>query len=236
MRRREGQQLKLVPVHGPPFAEVRADAGTTLILGRNVACDVQLPDSGVSRRHASLSCPGGTWLVTDLGSRAGVLLNALSLVPETPSPLSDLDLLTVGPWILRVRLGASTENSLQTVSVGPDDLDPGARVDPVPKRELRSLARRRLDLLIDCAASINAASSQTAFAQAVVEAAQQGTRFPRAAVFRLVGEEVEVLAETGEPFADDTFSRTREKVTSPTFLVGQDMFFGRTGCASSVQS
>lgn len=209
MRRREGQQLKLVPVHGPPFAEVRVDAGTTLILGRSVACDVQLPDPGVSRRHASLSCPGGTWLVTDLGSRAGVLLNALSLSPETPSPLSDLDLLTIGPWILRVRIGVSTGTSLQTVSVGPAHLDPGVRVDAVPRRELRSLARRRLDLLIDCAAKINAASSQTDFARAVVEAAHQGTGFPRAAVFRLAGEDVEVLAQTGETSADAMeFSRT----------------------------
>ena len=209
MRRREGQQLRLVPVHGPPFAEVRADPGAILILGRSTTCDVQLPDPAVSPRHASLGCPGGTWLVTDLKSQAGVLLNALPLAPETPSPLSDLDLLTIGPWILRVRIGISTDSSLQTVSVRPDRLDPGERVDPVPKRELRSLARRRLDLLIECAATINAASSQGAFARAVVEAAHQGTGFPRAAVFRLVGEEVEVLAQAGNSAADDpVFSRT----------------------------
>ncbi len=208
MRRHEGQQLRLVPVHGPPFAEVRVNPASTLILGRSAACNVQLSDPAVSRRHASLSCPGGTWLVTDLESRTGVLLNALPVAPEAPSPLSDLDLLTIGPWILRVHLGVSTGPSKQTVSVGPDRLDPGERVDPVPRRELRSLARRRLDLLIDCASSINAAPSQTAFARAIVEAAHKGTGFPRAAVFRLAGEDVEMLAETGEPFADDTFSRT----------------------------
>ncbi|VAX39669.1 Serine phosphatase RsbU, regulator of sigma subunit, partial [hydrothermal vent metagenome] len=158
-------------------------------------------------QHASLSCPGGTWLITDLASRAGVLLNALPVAPETPSPLSDLDLLTIGPWILRVHLGVSAGLSKQTISVGPDRLDPGERVDPVPRRELRSIARRRLDLLIDCASTINATSSQAAFARAIIEAAHKGTGFPRAAVFRLAGEEVEVLAETGEPFADDTFSR-----------------------------
>ena len=71
------------------------------------------------------------------------------------------------------------------------------------------MARRRLDLLIECAAAINAASGEVALARAVIEAAREGTGFPRAAVFRLAGDGVEVLAHAGEYAADAVdFSRT----------------------------
>lgn len=207
MRRHEGQRLKLVAVQGPPIAPLRFEPGATAVLGRSAACTVQLPDPAVSRRHASLSCPGGVWMITDLGSRAGVLLNALPLTPETPSPISDLDLVTIAPWVFRAHLGVGSGSTLHTVAVAPDRLDPGERVDPVPERELRSLARRRLDLLIDCAANINAASTEAALAGAIIDAARDGTGFPRGAVFRRRGDEVEILAEAGES-AGAAFSRT----------------------------
>ena len=209
MRRHEGQRLKLVAVQGPALAPLRLDAGATVVLGRSAACDIQLPDPAVSRRHASVSCPGGTWLVTDLGSRAGVLLNGLPLTPETPTPLTDQDQLAVGPWVLRVQLGVGSASTLHTVDVGPDRLDPGERVDPVPPRELRSLARRRLDLLIDGAANIHASTTEASLAEAVIEAAREGTGFPRAAVFRLRGDQVELLSRAGEFDGDGAkFSRT----------------------------
>lgn len=198
MRRHEGQRLKLIVTQGPPMAPVRLEPGTTSVLGRSAVCDVQLPDPGISRRHASISCPGGVWMVTDLASRAGVHLNGAALAPETPAPISDQDLLTVGPWVFRVQVGAGSGSSIRTVSVGPDRLDPGERVDRVPEQELRSMARRRLDLLIECSARINAAPDDEALARAVIEAAREGTGFPRAAVFRLAGDEMELLAHDGE--------------------------------------
>lgn len=200
--------LKLAPIHGPPLEPVRLDPSEAAILGRSAACQVQLPDPSVSRRHASISCQGGTWFVIDLASRAGVQLNGEPLPRDTPSPLSDLDLLTIGPWTFRAHIGLSP-SAMHTLAVGPDRLDPGERVDAVPERELRSLAHRRLDLLIDCAARINAATTEQALATAVVEAAREGTGFPRAAMIRRAGEEIAVLAESSIVGAGvDTFSRT----------------------------
>jgi hypothetical protein len=47
----------------------------TLLIGRSDACDVRLEDATVSRRHARLVFRDGAWIVQDLGSKNGTLLN-----------------------------------------------------------------------------------------------------------------------------------------------------------------
>jgi hypothetical protein len=48
-------------------------AGATI--GRSRQCDVALTDPNVSRRHAEIRPRGGSWVLTDLGSTNGVILN-----------------------------------------------------------------------------------------------------------------------------------------------------------------
>src|SRR4051794_18435407 len=48
-------------------------AGATI--GRSRECDVVLQDVNVSRRHAEVRPRGGAWVVSDLGSTNGVVLN-----------------------------------------------------------------------------------------------------------------------------------------------------------------
>lgn len=203
------QPVKLQPVQGPPAAPIEATPGSSLLIGRSVACDVQLADPSVSRRHATLAEVGASWLVTDLHSRAGVLVNGQPISPDTPTPLRDQDLLSIGPWTFRVALGTSPGTTRLTLDGSSGYLAKGERVDPVPEREMRSLARRRLDLLIDCAANIYAATEENPLAAAVVQAAREGTGFPRAAVFRLVGDEIEILATSGDfEVSEQPFSRS----------------------------
>lgn len=203
------QPLRLVPIQGPPLAPLEAAPGATVLIGRSAACDVQLPDPSVSRRHATLADAGGSWLVTDLHSRAGVSINGGPLTADTPTPLSDLDLLAIGPWTFRAQIGSTPGTTRLTLGSTSGFLAEGERVDAVPERELRSLARRRLDLLIDCAAQIYAATQEEPLASAVAQAAREGTGFPRAAVFRLVGDEVELLATAGQyVLSEQPFSRT----------------------------
>ena len=47
----------------------------TLLLGRHPACDVVLGDASVSRRHAQLTFRDGVWVVRDLGSKNGTVVN-----------------------------------------------------------------------------------------------------------------------------------------------------------------
>ena len=55
------------------------------LIGRSRECDVVLADANVSRRHAEIR-PGaaGTWMVSDLGSTNGVLLNGRRIGGAAP--------------------------------------------------------------------------------------------------------------------------------------------------------
>lgn len=57
-------------------------AGAALVIGRAAECDCVLPDSTVSRRHASIRRRGETWLLRDLGSTNGTRVNGWRLVEE----------------------------------------------------------------------------------------------------------------------------------------------------------
>lgn len=46
-----------------------------LLLGRDLSCDVRLPDLTVSRRHARLICRDGRWVIQDLESTNGTIVN-----------------------------------------------------------------------------------------------------------------------------------------------------------------
>ncbi|MFP5351782.1 MAG: FhaA domain-containing protein [Actinomycetota bacterium] len=64
-----------------------------VVIGRLSTCDVVLADSNVSRRHAELRREGSRWLLVDLGSTNGTLVNG-KLARE--HPLEDGDRLSFG--------------------------------------------------------------------------------------------------------------------------------------------
>jgi FHA domain len=46
-----------------------------LVIGRNPVCDIVLPGPAVSRRHARLTFRDGTWILQDLDSTNGTVVN-----------------------------------------------------------------------------------------------------------------------------------------------------------------
>jgi transcriptional regulator with AAA-type ATPase domain len=67
-----------------------------LLVGRDSQCDVELPSTRISRRHARLRRTGSSWFVQDLDSRNGVSLNG---EPVQQAALSEGDVLRLGSWI-----------------------------------------------------------------------------------------------------------------------------------------
>ena len=51
-----------------------------LLLGRHRGCDIVLDDLSVSRRHARLRFRDGHWVLQDLQSKNGTLLNRAAVV------------------------------------------------------------------------------------------------------------------------------------------------------------
>lgn len=54
---------------------VARNEGTTVVLGRDDDCDVILPSSTVSKKHAELRQSLGNWMLKDLGSANGTFIN-----------------------------------------------------------------------------------------------------------------------------------------------------------------
>jgi len=69
-------------------------------LGRLPECDVVVSDSGASRQHARIRRDDGTFVLTDLGSTNGTLVNDEAVQERT---LEDGDRITIGETVLEFR-------------------------------------------------------------------------------------------------------------------------------------
>jgi pSer/pThr/pTyr-binding forkhead associated (FHA) protein len=72
------------------------------VLGRLKGCDVCLEDRNASREHAALEREGEDWVLVDLDSTNGTLLNGESV---RRAVLRDSDVITVGVSELVFREG-----------------------------------------------------------------------------------------------------------------------------------
>ncbi|MEM7754406.1 MAG: SpoIIE family protein phosphatase [Planctomycetota bacterium] len=209
----EPVSMRFESISGPPIAPIEVTATTPAIFGRSGGSDVQLTDKTVSRKHCRIAHRGSTWFLTDLASRHGTYLNGIQLDPEQPAPLSDRDLVRLGPWTFRVR--SSNRPSIATPTTN-DLASTAHRVQRVPLRELKSVAQQRLDLLIDAAAGINAAKSLEDLADKVLDAVVRGTGFARAAFIRQVSAtgDVEVIGFRGPEPPGGTDSISPDAPTS----------------------
>jgi uncharacterized protein (TIGR02996 family) len=93
---------------------------TRILIGRNEACDLVLADGLVSPRHCRMTDQHGAWILQDLGSESGTLVNGEPI--RTPIVVGAGDQIRVGGFVIQ----------LQAVD---------SRVDPVEDRLLDGIAR-----------------------------------------------------------------------------------------------
>ena len=111
--------LRLVPATGTPMEAV----GDSVLVGRDPASDIVLPDGSVSRRHARLERRGDDWAVIDQGSANGTFLDNQRTAEAI---LRHGQSLRLGSVVLRVEIeGAENTDVGATVVSG---MEPGATV------------------------------------------------------------------------------------------------------------
>ncbi|TVU52634.1 MAG: FHA domain-containing protein [Arthrospira sp. PLM2.Bin9] len=76
-------------------SEIVIDNGIASI-GRAPDNTVVLTDMSVSRHHAEIRLEGDRYVIVDLGSTIGTLLNADTIPPKTPQPLANNDTIQIG--------------------------------------------------------------------------------------------------------------------------------------------
>lgn len=108
-----------------------------VVIGRAQECDLRLDHPGVSRRHARIRRDGSGWVIEDLHSANGVLLNGRKI---QTAALADKDEADFGPIRLRFSLG-------QTGLPADDDKTVFRRVDAKPVKPDKSVDSVRPGLL-----------------------------------------------------------------------------------------
>jgi len=89
-----------------------------LIVGRSSAAELVLADRFLSRKHARLFQENGAWLVEDLGSRNGTLVNGTKI--EAPTKLKENDELRLSGSVIMVRSKDKKDDRVVTSSVKHD--------------------------------------------------------------------------------------------------------------------
>ena len=85
---------------GPALMLVLDDPpGERLLLGRHPGCDVVLLEPSVSRRHALLTLRDGVWVLRDLASTNGTLLNGIRVGRTS---VRSGDILTLGAQQIQI--------------------------------------------------------------------------------------------------------------------------------------
>jgi hypothetical protein len=93
-------QASVVLFEGDRATTVFRIAKQSVILGRLPECDVVIHDPGASRRHARIYAEGGEYVLTDLGSTNGTLVNDEGVGEHV---LRDGDRITIGTTVLEFR-------------------------------------------------------------------------------------------------------------------------------------
>lgn len=192
------EPIRLDPIAGPDADPLRVEPGSSATIGRSMSNDLVLLDGAVSREHALLAEKAGRWLLTDRGSRHGTLLNGVRLEAGEATTIRGGDLIRIGPWTLRVRLGTAPDSSRRTgapmghsgtgtaVATIVSTPGKGEVVQRVTDDEVGRLAKNRLDLLFEYAAQINAAPDESGLCESALQNALTGSGYSRGALLRTV--------------------------------------------------
>ena len=83
---------KLIVQSGPNKGSIYELSDEPMVIGRDMACAVQIAGGNVSRRHARLERREGRWTLSDLGSRNGTLVNDARIEQQALASLDEIKL------------------------------------------------------------------------------------------------------------------------------------------------
>jgi pSer/pThr/pTyr-binding forkhead associated (FHA) protein len=84
--------------------ELTFDGMQPIVVGRGASCDVRLPDTSVSFRHASIRAQGTDFVLVDEGSMNGTFVAGLRVAPRTSRIVRSGDMVRLGRVWIELRL------------------------------------------------------------------------------------------------------------------------------------
>ena len=111
-KRRGRDRASLVVLAGTNVGEMYRLEGVEVVIGRASNATVRLSDDGISRRHARVFAEGAAFMVEDLGSANGTMVNGVRIAGK--QALEDGDKIRLGPTtILKFGFADDIEESFQ---------------------------------------------------------------------------------------------------------------------------
>lgn len=162
--------LKLEQVGGPLLSAQSVALTDKVLLGRGTDCQILLPDSAISRRHALIEQRGEQYWLTDLDSRGGTFINDLRLDAKLAVPLGEHDRIRIGAWRFRVRSNASASRTSASSGVG---MGTSAGLTQIGAPILA--AQARLELLVEFVAASADKTSLQELALTLMDFASRAT-------------------------------------------------------------
>jgi pSer/pThr/pTyr-binding forkhead associated (FHA) protein len=115
-----GVYHRLVCLTGKSKGESYVLMGNRIVIGRGEKADIRLDDTKASREHAEITKVGPNWVVTDLGSQNGVVVNDKKV---TQKQLSESDKLIVGQTVFKFAK-VEVAGKVKAASVQEEDTGP----------------------------------------------------------------------------------------------------------------
>ncbi|WP_347356026.1 FHA domain-containing protein [Bdellovibrio sp.] len=112
--------IKIVDSQNEAKEMIRLDAGDSWVAGRDPSCHIQIRDQRVSRRQFEIRRAGSQYVILDLGSVNGTLLNGNPISSTDMTPVKSGDAISVLENYLYFELhDASFQSRMELVSVAP---------------------------------------------------------------------------------------------------------------------
>ncbi len=124
-----GKHFRLLCLTGKNKGIAYFMTGKRLVMGRHENCDIQILDTKSSREHAELTKVGEKYVLTDLGSQNGIIVNDLKVNQHT---LADGDKVIVGQTVYKYSIFINKKVELVDDDEDEDDDDEESTTEKKP--------------------------------------------------------------------------------------------------------
>lgn len=143
---KEGVHYRLLCLTGKNKGTSYYLSGKRAVMGRGDEADVQVLDAKSSRAHAELKRVGENYVVTDLGSQNGIVINDLKV---TQHHLIDGDKIIIGQTVFKYTIHNNKALSVVDDDDEMEEFDEDEKPSKKPKsKEKEKKSRKRLFMLI----------------------------------------------------------------------------------------
>ena len=147
-----------------------------LVMGRDAGCDLPIDDPSASRQHAQFTLTSQGYVVEDLKSKNGTLVND---VPCTSRVLADGDTVQIGSTTVVFRSNAAADSAPVVIA---DDVTQSHATHYVSRDQRLDLSQQRLEMIYALSARLTTLQTQDRLFENAMDICFETLQFERGAI------------------------------------------------------